>query len=324
MSYFTILRAAFTIVRRHPSMLVAGFFIALILGWGNYSFLRQLSDFITLDLPLKLMRGEWQVGTTLQKISQAWSLQPLETTLTLLLPLIFLLGILVLSLFATSYLVVGTAAASEGWFTRASVWRRSREAFWPLCGLTLIIQITSKGFVVLLVVLTLGFLAKINPTLGSTIFDFVFFLVALPLSLVLAVLWRLSLVFLVTERRGLKTSFLSAWALIREHWLAVLEFAFLMAVFTILAGLAALILAAMLGAPFFLLSIILNNLALIPLAKFLSLAALSLVSLALLILGVFVITIFSCAWVVFTLTSREGGVESWLHILLTRRGGRLQ
>lgn len=130
----------------------------------------------------------------------------------------------------------------------------ARKYFWPVLGLNALVQI----------VIYLLFIIFIYPAIAyspffsaaTAILFLIFFLIFIPLSIILAFLTIYASSFIVLKNQRLLESLGSAWRLFVQNWLPSLEMGLILFLVDIAAALGFIILVILLGIPFILLSVI--------------------------------------------------------------------
>ena len=312
MSYRTIIKAACTIALRYPTLLVAGFLVALIVGWGASSALNQLGESLVMDLPTQIASGRIPLRSLATNIITTFNTKPVQATLSVLIPLSIIIFFILIAILAQGYLTLGTGAAVQGWFQRNVVWRRTKSRLTSLIGLAVLGQIISKGFLALITFISFVLIGARTPEMGQIVFLVVFFVLGLPLGLAVSALTKVASVFLLVDKRSLSASLGGAIRLLLEHWLAAVEFIIVLFGLTIATGIVSVLTALLISTPSILISIIAANSKAIGTAHFFEVIAVALTILVFLLGGTMISTTLTNSWTVFTLTARDGGISSWL------------
>ena len=130
----------------------------------------------------------------------------------------------------------------------------ARKYFWPILELNIIVQIIIYLLFIIFIYPAIAY-SSFFSAITSILFIF-FFLIFIPLSIILAFLTIYASSFVILRNQGLLKSIGSAWHLFYKNWIPSLEMGLILFLIDIAAALGLIILIILLGIPFILLSVI--------------------------------------------------------------------
>jgi hypothetical protein len=267
-SYREILRQAWTTVWSNKILWLWGFFALVLLGNNRaYNLIvnnlnaisgKDLTDFYALKFFGQTITSFDQTKTILGNIVNFAADKPSSFFLALagiLIGIIVIFALIWLVITSQISLIQSVQAISEGRKTgiKESI-KKSRNYFWPVLGLNIIIQITIFVLFFIFVYPIVAYTSFFSTT--AAILFVIFFLVFIPLSIILAFLTIYSSSYIILKNQKIFTAIKSAWHLFRKNWLPSLEVGLILLLIDIGLALGIVIITFLLFIPFSLLFVI--------------------------------------------------------------------
>ncbi len=267
-SYRQLLKNSWEITWNNKILWVFGFFAVTLLGNNRaYNFIlnnldlmtqEDLTGFYTFRLYRRALTSWGPIANLFSNIGNLIFNRPLAFFLSALLGLIIIAGILVLVWFVIISQIcliknIGPASRNKKIEFKKSI-KQATKYFWPVFGLNLLVQVIIYFFFLLLVYPSVAYTQIFSE--AATILNFIFFLIFIPLSLILAFLAIYASSYIILENQKLFEAIRSAWNLFLKNWLLSLEISLILILINLLAVIGLIVLIILLGIPFILFSII--------------------------------------------------------------------
>ena len=259
-SYREILRQAYLINRRHKFLWFFGFFAAFLgVGGELEPFFRSFFNLSTTSeniFSLQELYKQGLFGTLLGNLQSFFGTYPWQAFFFFL--MIFVLTIVLIWLAIVSQIALFDSASRIAGKREASYgegYRVGNRYF----GSVLLVNVILKGalYVVLTIVgttLLSWFLVRDN-VIGGLLFVFLFFIVLVPVSVVISFIVRYAIAYIVIQGKQVGESMKLGWQLFKKNWLISIEMALIIVLIGIIVGLVMVVALGMAAVPFGLIAV---------------------------------------------------------------------
>lgn len=267
-SYREILKKAWSITWSNKILWLLGFFALVLLGNNRaYNLIinnldtisgKDLTNFYTLKFFGRTVTSFDQARTISANIVNFAASKPLLFVLALiglLIGVLIVLALIWLAITAQINLIKKIQELNENKKTglKESI-KESRRYFWPILGLNALVQI---AIFVLFFIFVYPIVAYVSFSSAAAEISFVvFFLLFIPLSIILAFLAIYSSSYIILKNQKLFTAIKSAWRLFINNWICSLEVGLILLLIDIGLALGMVVVTFLLFIPFSLLFVI--------------------------------------------------------------------